>query len=108
MEVDKFGQARLIDRETGKPHVCPAVSAREIIALATPAEDGDPRYVVEAAWDGVLAADGKKVKAERAKVEAAEAKEKAEAEVEAERAKIAAMVEAEIERRVKSGSLVKK
>lgn len=108
MQVDKYGNARLIDRDTGKPHVCSAVSAREIVALADKAEDGDPRYVVEAEWDGVLSADGKKVKAEAAKVAAIEAKAKAEAEVEAERAKIKAMVDAEIERQVKSGALVRK
>ena len=108
MQVDKYGNTRLIDRDTGKPHVCSAVSAREILLLADPAEDGDPRYVREDMWDGVLSADGAKVKAAAAKVAAAEAKAKAEAEVEAERQKIKAMVDAEIERQVKAGSLTRK
>ena len=108
MEVDKFGNARLIDRETGKPHVCSAVSAREIRLLAHPAADGDPRYVLEADWDGLSIDDSKAAKAEAAKVAAAEAKAAEAAAVEAERAKVEAMVEAEIARRIKAGSLVAK
>lgn len=108
MEVDKFGNVRLIDRDTGKPHVCCAASAREILAMATPSADGDPRYVLEANWDRLSVEDSKKAKAEAAKVAAAAAREAEAAAVEAERAKVEKMVEAEIARRIKAGALVAK
>lgn len=105
MEVDKFGNARLIDRDTGKPHVCSAVTAREILLLADPAVDGDPRYVLEANWDGVLSKDGVKVKEAARKAAEAEAKAAKEAEAAEAKAKLDAAVDAEIARRKKAGAL---
>lgn len=46
----------LVDRETGADHVCILNIALEILKLASPAQDGAPRYVDKDAWDGQLAA----------------------------------------------------
>ena len=105
MEVDKFGNARLIDRETGKPHVCCAASAREILQVASLADDGAPRYVLEANYDGLSIAESKAAKAEADKVARAAAKEKADAEAAEAKAKLDAAVDAEIARRKKAGAL---
>jgi hypothetical protein len=101
MQVDKFGMTVLVDRETGQDHVCTAVSAREILRTASPASDKDPRYVVKADWDGLLAKDAKVAK------KAAEEAAKAEAERKAaeEKARRDAEIEAEIEKRKRSGKL---
>lgn len=53
--LDAQGNVALVDRETGADHVCILNIAREILALASPAVDGQPRYVDKAAWDGQLA-----------------------------------------------------
>ncbi len=105
MQVDKYGNARLIDRETGKPHVCCAASAREILQVATLADDGAPRYVCEADYDGLSVADSKAAKAEVAKAAAAEAKAAKEAAEAEAKAKLDAAVDAEIVRRKKAGAL---
>ena len=104
MQVDKFGNARLIDRETGKPHVCCAASAREILQVASLADDGAPRYVLEADYDGLSIADSKAAKAESAKAAAAEAKAAKEAADAEAKAKLDAAVDAEIARRKKAGA----
>jgi hypothetical protein len=104
MQVDKFGNARLIDRETGKPHVCCAASAREILQVASHADDGAPRYVLEADYDGLSIADSKAAKAEEAKAAAAEAKAAKEAADAEAKAKLDAAVDAEIARRKKAGA----
>lgn len=105
MDVDKYGNARLIDRETGNVHVCSAVSAREILTLADPAADGDPRYVLEANWNKLSVADSKKAKDDAAKVAAAEAKAAKEAADAEAKARLDAAVDAEIARRKKAGAL---
>jgi hypothetical protein len=105
MEVDKFGNARLIDRNTGKPHVCCAASAREILQVASLADDGAPRYVCEADYDGLSIADSKAAKVAADKAAAAVAKEKAEAEAAEAKARLDAAVDAEIARRKKAGAL---
>lgn len=55
MSPDPQGNVTLVDRDTGKDHVAPAVSAREILEKATPAVDGAPRYVLKENHDGKVA-----------------------------------------------------
>jgi PIN domain nuclease of toxin-antitoxin system len=54
--LDAAGNVALVDRETGKDHVCILHLAREILTLAHPASDGAPRYVDKDEWDGQMAA----------------------------------------------------
>lgn len=54
--LDHEGNVALVDRETGKDHICILHIAREILTLASPAHDGAPRYVDKDGWDGKLAA----------------------------------------------------
>lgn len=63
MTPDAKGDVTLIDRDTGKPHVCTTITAKEILAVATPAVDGAPRYVPQEGYDG------KPAKAKGAKAE---------------------------------------
>jgi hypothetical protein len=53
--LDAAGNVALVDRETGKDHVCILHLAREILAIASLAPDGKPRYVDKDEWDGQLA-----------------------------------------------------
>jgi hypothetical protein len=53
--LDHEGNVALVDRETGKDHVCVLHLAREILAIASLAPDGKPRYVDKDEWDGQVA-----------------------------------------------------
>lgn len=69
MTPDAQGNVKLVDRDTGKDHVCTGVTAREILLVATPAVDGAPRYIDKDLWDGKVAkapADGKAPKGAKA------------------------------------------
>ena len=53
--LDAEGNVALIDRDTGKDHVCVLNIAMEILRVATPGLDGAPRYVDKDEWDGEVA-----------------------------------------------------
>ncbi len=55
--LDATGNVALVDRETGQDHICILHLAREILTLASPAIDGQPRYVDKDTWDGERARD---------------------------------------------------
>lgn len=66
MTPDVHGNVTLVDRDSGKDHVAPAISCREILEKASPAVDGSPRYVLKENYDGKVAkpAKGKAAKDE--------------------------------------------
>ena len=53
--LDVEGNVALVDRDTGRDHVCVKNIAMEILRVATPGLDGAPRYVDKDEWDGELA-----------------------------------------------------
>lgn len=53
--IDPAGNVVLVDRDTGADHVCYLSTAKEILAVASPGKDGEPRYVDKDEWDGVIA-----------------------------------------------------
>jgi hypothetical protein len=53
--LDAEGNVALVDRDTGKDHVCVLNIAMEILRVATPGLDGAPRYVDKDEWDGEVA-----------------------------------------------------
>lgn len=53
--LDAEGNVTLVDRDTGKDHVCVKNIAMEILRVATPGLDGAPRYVDKDEWNGEVA-----------------------------------------------------